>query len=217
MKNQVISLFAFLVIALSFGSCVDMERGVGEPITQEFDLDNFDKFTIDASMDVFITQGNEQKVTVTTQPNLMGLINQEVANRHWNIDYTRSISTSEKTIVEITLPDFRQITIDGSGNVTGQNEFDLDQLEIEIRGSGNVSLFGEVDTQVIEIGGSGNIKNFDFIADHTKIRVAGSGNVETTTEKDLNVEITGSGDVKYKGRPEIYVTIDGSGDLIDRN
>ena len=78
-------------------------------------------------------------------------------------------------------------------------------------------MFGEVDTQVVDIGGSGNVKNFDFVANRTEVQISGSGNVETTTERELNVEISGSGDVKYKGRPDIYVNIDGSGDLIDRN
>lgn len=218
MRKQ--SIFFLTILSFSFfvQSCGNFHTdGVGDPITEEFDLDEFNEFTVDGSMDVKLTQGAEQKVFITAQPNILDLIKTRVSNKHWKIDYTKSVNLDRKTIIEITIPDIRRIKIDGSGDIEGQNDFDLDNLDILIDGSGDLDLFGTVENQLIEIDGSGDVSNFDLISQKTTVIIDGSGDVEVHAEDRLEVEISGSGDVKYKGNPDIDLTVDGSGELINKN
>lgn len=217
MRKQSYFLIAFLSFSFFIQSCDFQTDGVGDPITEEFTLDEFDEFTIDGSMDVKLTQGAEQKVLITAQPNILDLIRTRVSNGHWKITYTRSVNLDRKTIVEITVPDIRRMEIDGSGDIIGQNDFDLDNLDIRIDGSGDVELFGQVENQLIEIDGSGNVDNFDLISQKTTVIIDGSGDVEVTAEDKLEVEISGSGDVIFKGNPDLDIKVDGSGEVTDGN
>ena len=92
MRKQSLFLFTFLTLSFFIQSCDSIQTdGVGDPITEEFDLDDFDEFTVDGSMDVKLTQGSEQKVLITAQPNILDLIQTRVSNGHWKIDYTLSL------------------------------------------------------------------------------------------------------------------------------
>ena len=219
MKKQLNLFVALLAMALFLTSCSRsfFTEGIGDPITEEFFLDDFDGFIIDGSMDVRLRQGPEQKVFVTAQPNLIDLINTNVVRGEWRIDYVESVRTNGQTIIEITLPDIRSITIDGSGDVIGLNDLNLRTLDILIDGSGDVELFGEVDKQFITIDGSGDVDNFDLLSFDTDVEIDGSGDVSVHADEFLRVNIDGSGDVRFRGNPDIQLTDDGSGDLIDAN
>ena len=217
MKNQAIYLIAFLAIVLFFGSCVERIEGVGEAITQEISMATFDQFTVDGNMDVVLKQGATQKVMVIAQPEVFPILNTQTNNGHWNIQFTQSVSTTEKTIIEITLPTISQINISSNGNVKAEDALALYELNIQIEGNGNVELLGTVEKQFIEINGIGNVHNFDLISNETTIISDGMGDAEMHATNSLDVTIKDMGDVSYQGAPTIDVTKDGMGDLIDAN
>ena len=216
-----LNLFILFAATTFFLTSCDMAgigiEGEGDPVTEEFFLDDFDEFKIIGSFDVKLTQGETQSVFVTAQPNLIDRIDTDVSGDEWKIRYVGSVNSSFQTLIEITVPDIKAIKIAGSGNVVGQNDMELDNLEINISGSGDVDLFGTVNEQEIIIAGSGDINNFDLIAQETDVTISGSGDIETTSEEKLNVQISGSGDVRYKGDPSIDFESAGSGRLINAN
>ena len=219
MKKHANLLVGLLAIGLFLSSCGRnfFTDGVGDPITEEIFLDDFDGFIINSSIDVTLRQGRQQRVFVTAQPNLIDLINTNVIRDKWTIDFVENVRSNGRTSIEIALPDLRSIKIDGSGDVYGLNELNLSTLDILIDGSGDVELFGTVDKQFIEIDGSGDIENFDLFSNETEVRIDGSGDVEVSADDFLDVDIDGSGDVRFKGNPRIRLNDDGSGDLIDAN
>ena len=217
MKNQAIYLFAFLSITLFLGSCAERIEGVGEAITKEIPMASFDQFTVDGNMNVVLKQGAEQKVMVIAQPEVFPVLNTNINNGHWNIQYTQSVSTTEKTIVEITLPTVSNINIESNGDVKAADALSLSELNIHIGGNGSVELFGTVEKQYIEIDGIGDVNNFDLISNKTTIVSDGIGDVEVHTTNSLDATIKGMGNISYKGNPQIELNKGGMGDLIDAN
>lgn len=217
MKKQAVYLLAILIGSFYITSCGNYLEGTGELTTKEMSLDEFNKFTIEGTIDVRLTQGSPQKVMVTAQPNIIDQLKTNVANKHWKIGFETSIRSAKTTVVEITIPDIEEINILGSGNIDGENDFNLDRLEINVAGSGEVDIFGKATTQEINLNGSGDVKNFDLLSITTKVAITGTGDVEISSEEELNVQISGVGDVKYKGTPNIVSEISGVGQLIDAN
>lgn len=217
MKNQAIYLLAFLSITLFLGSCAERIEGVGEAIMKEIPMVSFDQFTVDGNMNVVLKQGAEQKVIVIAQPEVFPVLNTNINNGHWNIQYTQSVSTTEKTIIEITLPTVSNINIKSNGDIKAEDALSLSELNIHIGGNGNVELFGTVEKQHIEINGIGSVKNFDLISNETTIVSNGMGDVEVHATNSLDATLEGMGDVFYKGNPQIELNKDGMGDLIDAN
>lgn len=217
----------------NFFGCVD---GDGPIITEEIFLSDFDGINVRGSMDVFLKQGPEQEVIVEGKENIIDELERDVNGGIWDIDFDGCVRDVDEFNIYITIPDLRRIRIDGSGDVVSENLFVIEDLAIDIEGSGDIDLALEADDIHTFIDGSGDIR-LEGLADEVKYRIEGSGDVEAfglecqvadinvsgsgdlevfVTEY-LKVRIEGSGSVYYRGNPELDISIDGSGEVIDAN
>ncbi|MCB0595096.1 MAG: DUF2807 domain-containing protein [Lewinellaceae bacterium] len=216
-----------------FGSCID---GAGPIVTRELTVAPFEGIELPISGDVFLTQGPEQKVIVEGKDNIIDEIELDVQNGIWKIEFNRCVRDIDLLRVFITVPDLTRIRVSGSGDVVSENTFVIQDLEIDIPGSGNVDLSLDADDLDIDIPGSGRL-TLEGLADETKYRISGSGDVhafnlecrvadisvpgsgdlEVFVTELLKVRISGSGDVFYRGDPALDISISGSGDVIDAN
>ncbi len=213
--------------------CVD---GSGDSISQELDLDDFSKIKLTIAADVYLTQGDVQKVEVEAPQNVIHELDLDIRNDTWEIEFDECVKNYEDMKIYITIPEIKELNISGSGTVYGENDFNIEDLKIRISGSGDIDIFAEMkdldakitgsgkvklggtgDKLELNISGSGDYRLFDMIAEDVEVKVSGSGDTEVTANDELDVDISGSGDVYYKGEPELRTDISGSGDVIDAN
>lgn len=246
MKQIQWMLFSLAIILLSgscfidldnddgfFGSCVN---GEGPIVTRDLNIAPFNGIELPISADVFLSQGPEQKVIVEGKSNIIDEIELNVQDGIWVVEFNRCVRDIGLLRIFITMPDLTRLRVPGSGDVASENTFVIQDLEIDIPGSGNVGLSLDADDLDIEIPGSGRLA-LDGVADETKYRISGSGNVrafnlecrtadisipgsgdvEVFVTEFLRVRISGSGDVYFRGNPELDISITGSGDVIDAN
>jgi hypothetical protein len=240
MKNIKIFTFLFGCTLLFQGCYFDFDddgfgclRGNGNIVTERIFVPEFHSINLSTSGNVFITQGNEQRVEVELDENLLDDLRRTVRNGKWDIEFDRCINRINRFDIFITIPDIRSITISGSGEVFGENDFVGDDLDLtisgsgnmdisftgntidsKISGSGNMRLEGEIDRLDHEVPGSGDLFAFSLFTDIAKITTRGSGDSEVNVSDLLIVRITGSGDVFFKGDPETDISISGSGDVV---
>jgi hypothetical protein len=211
-------------------------KGSGDIVSYEMDLDYFDGIKLREAADVFITQGPVQEVIVEAQENIIDLLDDDVDNDIWDIHFRKCTRKYKKMKIFITMPDITYVSVSGSGDIVGENVFDIDDLTLKISGSGtmdfgldaddidakisgsgDIFLEGIADDLDYRISGSGDIRTFGLKASTADISISGSGNIEVWAEDHLSVNISGSGDVYFVGNPEIDVKISGSGRIIDAN
>lgn len=189
-------------------------KGEGPVVTKELQLDNFKGIGLAVAGKVYLTKGNSQKVTVEAQQNIIDLLKTEVKGDHWNIgfkDKTR-VRNYESLVIRITVPDINALSIAGSGSIIGESAFDgMDELEVSISGSGDMSLAGSANKLSISIAGSGNVSMQDLKAQDAEVSISGSGDCKVDVTRELDVSIAGSGDVSYKGSPRVSSSVAGSG------
>ena len=71
------------------------------------------------------------------------------------------------------------------------------------------TLFGEV-----EVSGSGDVEAYDLKTEKAELKIAGSGSIGISVEKEIIARVSGSGDIKYKGQPRIEdIKVSGSGQI----
>ncbi len=237
-------LMAFTVVSLSgcyFGDDDDggifrCEGGDGEVITRIIDLPNFDAIHLSSSVYVYLRQGPTQKVEVEGQENIIELLELDVQNDTWDIEFDRCIRDYKDFKVYITIPEITSVKVSGSGHVIGENEWtgddltlrvsgsgemdlalDVDNLDSKISGSGRMRLEGTTDDFYLKISGSGDYNAFDLEALEGEVNISGSGDVDVRVVDYLKVKISGSGDLRYKGFPALDVNITGSGDVTNAN
>lgn len=225
---------AFLLPLIALGGCdfADCVTANGESVERTIDLPVITGVETQGSIDVTITQGNEQRIVVRGPKEIVDMIRSEVKNGVWSIGTEHCYNTNKAITVEITMADLQKAAVAGSGSITGKSLFEPEQIDIEVAGSGDIALevnAKSVDVDIagsgsitlrgttadvqVDIAGSGDVHGFDLSAANGDVDIAGSGNVELTVIEKLDAEIAGSGDVRYKGRPQVKSDVAGSGSV----
>ncbi|MEW5797021.1 MAG: head GIN domain-containing protein [Candidatus Zixiibacteriota bacterium] len=192
------------------------ERGSGEIVTEERNVHDFERIRLLSVADLRVVGGDMIQLKVTTDDNLLDNIVTEVGSRHTLvIDNEGSFSTTHGVLVEITMPYLTLLEAKGSGDV------DLlglrsDVLEIEVGGSGNVELDGEIKYLDISVGGSGGVTAHDLMAGDVVVEIGGSGDVELLgSTRSLKCAVHGSGEIDASElkAERVVAKVYGSGDI----
>lgn len=241
MKNHAI-LFSLLT-ALLLSSCItDYDGGSffgqgieGEgPVTSKtLNLEGFNKVDFSTSGQVYLSQGETYAVKVEAQQNIIDNLEAEVSGKTLSLGFDKAVKSYESLKFFITLPMLSEANLAGSGDVIGETAFSgLDDVALNIAGSGNVRLAlearaitlsiagsgdmemdGSADSVEANIMGSGSIKAGELTTKTADISIAGSGDCTIDATERLEASIAGSGDVYYIGNPEIDSSIAGSGSV----
>lgn len=115
--------------------------------------------------------------------------------------------------IVMTGPDTRSFSVRGSQTLTILN-YQQDELNIDMAGSGEVSATGSADRADVDIAGSGEVDLRGLALNHVSIDIAGSGDVTVGPKQSADIDIAGSGDVTLTTQPPQMTTdIAGSGDI----
>lgn len=242
MKTTVSIFILAATVAFSTGCKKEKwpcKRGKGSVQTETRATDLVTDIKVELAADVFITQNpsaKETTVEIEAQPNLMDVLKTDVEGAEMTIYFSRCVRSHDPIKIYITTAQPEGIELDGSGNITGMNEFNVGSLDVDIDGSGDITLAavttdtdlditgsgsitmtGSTTTQDILISGSGDIDAFGFESDNTTVKISGSGNCEVFVNTHLDANISGSGNVYYKGAGTVSTNITGSGDVVHQN
>lgn len=208
-------------------------NGSGDLITEARDVGSFTELEVSGSFDLFVTCGEEQKIEITIDDNLMDLITTDVRRGRLVIKCEESISAHRRSKIEISVPELTAVTLSGSGDVTVSGmigkvvelnvsgsgmikarEVKAESLTATISGSGELEAAGTTGDLSVRVSGSGDVDLSDLIADDADIRISGSGDVELYAEGSFSGSVTGSGDIRIHGNPKMYKQkVNGSGDI----
>lgn len=218
---------ATLIIFSSFVLMGDLEK-------QDREVDSFTEIELRISADVYVTQGKTQKLTIEASKDDLEEIETVVSDNELTIkteSWRRNLGTVN---IYITMPVIEGFDISGSGKIMAQNDFSVNDIELEVSGSGDIEIgkitAKDVDSEISgsgsitikdgncsgldgEISGSGKIYAFGLKANKVDCEISGSGKCEITAVERLEADITGSGKIYYKGKPVINSDISGSGKI----
>ena len=196
----------------SFGGR-DHERGSGDMETVELDLKSFHRIDSDCSLDIFVEIGDEQKVLLTIDDNLIDNMVTRVRGKTLKVSARGSFSSRRGGQLEITVPSLDEIRLSGSGDIEIIG-LDGEEFSYRLSGSGDLTAEGRVDNLSIRISGSGDVDTRDLIAKDVIVRVTGSGDAMVYAEESFDGHISGSGDITCWGDPEdVDKSTPGSGDI----
>jgi hypothetical protein len=247
MKKKLIILSTVWVLSGIFTSgCIVIDlngcsaqsvKGSGNIIAESRQVPEFNKIRLEGQGKVALTQGNQTSLEVTTDDNILPSIETEVKNGKLIISHEKGRNLRPtKLNYFITVKDLEGVSISGSGDIKGNDEFsannfyadiagsgdiaikvNTNRLESSISGSGSIYLAGSTNSYECTITGSGDIDAFELRARYSSVAITGSGNCRISVVDKLQAKITGSGDVLYRGQPHINQSITGSGKVKDRN
>jgi hypothetical protein len=195
-------------------------------------VDAFDGVEVRAAVDLTVTEGEPQVVTIDAPPDVLPNVTTSVQNRMLSIGCTGTKSEQCRSIrAHVTAAKFKKLIVKGSGDIhatgplRGSLELsikgsgnvdlpvDMTSLAVQITGSGSAKFEGKAAALTVEVKGSGDLSAATLEAEKVSVNVAGSGNVDLSAAAELSVSIAGSGNVTYAGTPTLNKQITGSGTL----
>ncbi|MDB5250044.1 MAG: hypothetical protein JWQ40_4438 [Segetibacter sp.] len=236
MKNLLLQAVFIAATALMSCNISSGERidGNGNLKSENRKIGNATKINVLGDIDVFVEVGSTA-LRVEADENLLPYI-ETVEEDGWLRIKTRdhtNINTGKSIKVYITTPTLRGVSVDGSGNLKGSGSFSsVDNMSLNVSGSGNINLqvnapkvesaisgsgnlhvAGETRDVEVHISGSGNYDGPDLKAENASVSIAGSGDAHLFADVNLKASIAGSGNVKYKGNASVEQSIAGSGSV----
>lgn len=214
-------------------------RGNGDMQKETRKVEGFKSISSRGSIDLRIRQGSSYSLEIEAESNILPLIETRVSGTELKIGMVpnTNVNTTRNMVAYITMPDIEGISVSGSGDVSGENTFKADRLNLSVTGSGDVSLAldvkdlssrisgsgnfnlrGTAKSHEINIMGSGDVRALDLVTERVNARVMGSGNADVNATQSITARVSGSGDITYKGKPAMVdVDARGSGSIRKRD
>lgn len=223
MKKSILFIAALLMVCSI--QAQKKVKGNGNMTTITRTTSDYDGIKCSGSFDYVLVAGNEGKITLEGEENLLEYIITEVKDGNLIVktENNISLSSSLNKTIKITIPfkDISEVALAGSGDLWSEDVITADELEVSMAGSGDVKLTieansvegkvagsgdltlkGKTNDLEAEVAGSGNFHGFDLVANNVAVAVSGSGEMDVVCTENLKARVAGSGDIKYKGNPK---------------
>lgn len=235
MKNYILIIAITLVSAFSFAQT--KVSGNGTITTINRTTEAYDVIDCAGSFDYILVAGTEGQLKIEGEENLLKHVVTEVKDNKLTVKVEKGVKlkTSIGKPIKVTIPfkDISKVALTGSGDLSGKDTINANNLEIVLAGSGDVdlsvkatsvetSLVGSGDITLkgkttnleVTISGSGDFSGFELDADNTDVTISGSGDVQVVSNSSIKARVSGSGDIDYKGNPTKEDTkVSGSGSI----
>lgn len=182
---------------------------------------NFTKVSFRFPGKLYLQQGNTQKVELEGDQDILEEVETRVEGGNLIIGredkWFKWNAGDERITVYITMPDLEGVNVSGSGDVIGQSSFKTEDLDLNVSGSGSLSM--EVDAKgdiEADVSGSGDI-DLKGTCDSYNSDVSGSGKVRlsATIQQRATFGVSGSGKIEASGSADYVKTnISGSGKIL---
>lgn len=192
-------------------------RGSGVEAAQPRELESFSAIEVGGNFNlvVHVEPSESQRVEVRGDDNLISEVHTYVRNGELEIGF-KDIGVVRPKLpltVEVWVPSLSALEAAGSTDVTVDG-LHGDSFEIDIAGSADIRLSGQVRSFEIDIAGSADVDARELKAAIVEADIAGSADADVHVSERLDVDVAGSGSVRYWGQPtDIRHDIAGSGSV----
>lgn len=233
-----------LVFALIFSTSISAQNWLRNTVKGNGKITKITRTTADYNaikcagfMDFELVKGTEGTIIIEGEENLLEYIVTEVQGQSLVVKVENGVNlkTGWNKEIKITIPfeDIEKVSLAGSGDVWNKDVIDMDELNVELSGSGDINLkvktnslssaltgsgdiniTGDTNNLVTKVTGSGDFHGYELNSNNTEAYITGSGDIKVVSNDMLKARVTGSGDIKYKGNPDKEDTkVAGSGSI----
>ncbi len=226
LTTVLLSAIVLVLTSCNF-NCVDKK---GPIITDTRMLEDFNSIHLSIPAKVEVVIGSESGITITAPESYVNEISTNISRRNLKIEGNICRADIHDVEIVIYITEVTNIELSGSAEIFSNNPVKSDKLDLEvngsgeitlnvfsndikckINGSGTINLDGSCQYLDVKINGSGDFKASELKSYKTKIKINGSGRASILTHDKLNASVNGSGVINYAGDPKISINIAGSG------
>ncbi|MCJ8163744.1 DUF2807 domain-containing protein [Pontibacter sp. E15-1] len=197
-------------------------RGNGNIQAQDRKVSGFKGIEVSGGFTVEITQGNQERLRIEAEENLLQNIKTEVRNGVLHIYNDKGISTNKGMKAYITIRELNSIHLSGGVKVIGMSAFKMNDLELDLSGASKVTMelhakelkadmsgaskvefTGDADKVDMNLSGASKAELAALEARHVRVDASGASKVKVYAKELLDIDASGASAVFYKGKPRI--------------
>jgi len=200
MKNliRITAIFCFF----AFTSTVNAQvKGNGDIVTKILPLENFDAIKLNLTTDLYIDLEGKNTISITTDENIMDLIDRKVRGNVLVLNQKEWIAPSQQVVIRVSASQLNKINCGAHSLVKIDG---LNQEKFKVKANvGRIFLSGKVtslrvDNEVAKVDAS------ELTVDEAKISISSWGSVIANVTKVLDTDIDKSGQLVLVQEPENF-------------
>ncbi|KJD31160.1 hypothetical protein PK35_16085 [Tamlana nanhaiensis] len=230
--TTLIKIILAAILSLSLFSCrFDMGvRGNGNVTTSTRPVtETFNTIKATEGLDVYLTQSNNESISVEADENLQNLILTDIEDGVLKIHCKESIGFSTVLKVNVSFTNINSIISTSGSDVYSKNTITVDDLSLKSTSGSDMKL--DVNTQTLnckatsgsdlrlsgktlklhaEATSGSDITAADLVAQSSDVKATSGAGITVNTTETLIAKATSGGDVKYYGNPKTVDKSDSS-------
>ena len=240
MKNSISKIIAILFIATIFTSCsVDMFNRVNgnrNVVTEVRKTSNkFKGIKVSTGIDLYVTQGSKNKVTVEADENLQDIIITEVEDGILKVYSEKSIWKAKARKVHVTIKDLSLLKATSGSDVYGKGTIKTDEISIsatsgaDIRitvdatsvetsstSGSDISIAGTTINHASSATSGASIDAYELESQNVLVKATSGADINIYASEKLDAKANSGGDIDFKGNPKSVNKKESSGGDISK-
>ncbi len=226
MKKSISKILTVLFITTIFTSCgVDMFNRVNgnrNVITEKRKTsDNFNAIKVSTGIDLYITQGNKNKITVEADENLHDIIITEVVDGVLKIYAEKNIWKAKARKVHVTIKELNELKATSGSDVYTKDIIKTDEISITATSGADIRI--SVDATSVETSSTSgsdikisgttinhassatsgaSIDAYDLESKNVIAKASSGADINIYASEKLEAKATSGGDIDFKGNPK---------------
>ena len=219
MKSLCLSILITTLATAGFAQ----QTVINDPNVQKRDVPGFHAIHVSGSVDLYLSQGNEDAVAVSgSEAKYRDNIKTEVKDGVLRIWYDNNghkwssgnkklrAYVSVKTLSHLQASGASDVIISGTLHVADlevhlsgasdlKGALEAGRLKVDISGASDITIRGTAGSLSIDASGASDFKGYDLVAQTCDINASGASDIRITCDKESNATATGSSDIHIKG------------------
>jgi len=176
----------------------DRIKGSGNVIEETRDVQDFTKIEVQGGLAVDVKCGEETKIKVEADDNVLPYIETNVDGNKLTIKYSRSVSLTKDIKIEVSAKNIDELTAGGASKINMQG-FKNESLKADANGASKMKLQGETGDLSIKATGASNIVLEDIKAEKIDVELTGASDLKATgTSENINIKGTGASSIEME-------------------
>ncbi|MFY0603424.1 MAG: DUF2807 domain-containing protein [Flavobacteriaceae bacterium] len=226
MKTTIKKLSVILFLSAFISSCgIDMFNridGNRNVVTQKRKLnENFTMVKVSNGLDLYISQGNKNSITVEADENLHDIIMTEVENGKLKIYSEKNIWRAKATKIYLTVVNIEELRATSGSDVYSENTLKVKDFELSVSSGADANVKVEADNITtsassgadLKVSGSANahfskassgssISAYSLKSKRVTVKVSSGADINVYASESLDARASSGGDIDYRGNPE---------------
>lgn len=219
---KIISAFSLILLISACNFNINMgEKGNGKVVTKERDVsEDFTEVRGSAGLDVYLTQGNENKIVVEADENLHQYIETNIENGKLHVTTSDNIGWSKAKKVYVTFKELNNIEASSGADVVGKSviksqnlalksssgaelkvEVFAQELTVKSSSGAEVEVLGKATSLKADASSGAEIDAKELLVINCEAKASSGAEVVVNVQDKLETQVSSGGEIKYYGNP----------------